>query len=151
MYICEEQKWDLEREVRKRDWEVQINLKRVAQCEFLIIIIVLVIYHVLSLSIQIIYTTHMGVYGCCALWRRESRETAGAYLLSTNLPSLTVEAADLMYKITTIYVRNALVCPKYASRFYTFFFYSVALKNSVHKPEDTPSVLRFKDRNRPLT
>lgn len=23
MYICEEQKWDLEREVRKRDWEVQ--------------------------------------------------------------------------------------------------------------------------------
>jgi hypothetical protein len=22
MYICEEQKWDLEREVRKRDWEV---------------------------------------------------------------------------------------------------------------------------------
>lgn len=25
MYICEEQKWDLEREVRKRDWEVQKN------------------------------------------------------------------------------------------------------------------------------
>lgn len=23
MYVCEEQKWDLEREVRKRDWEVQ--------------------------------------------------------------------------------------------------------------------------------
>ncbi|KAJ3658152.1 hypothetical protein Zmor_009910 [Zophobas morio] len=22
MYICEEQKWDLEREVRKRDWEI---------------------------------------------------------------------------------------------------------------------------------
>lgn len=25
MYICEEQKWDLEREVRKRDYEVQNN------------------------------------------------------------------------------------------------------------------------------
>lgn len=28
VYICEEQKWDLEREVRKRDYEVQLLHKK---------------------------------------------------------------------------------------------------------------------------
>lgn len=28
MYLCEGQKWDLEHEVRKRDWEVLPNIKQ---------------------------------------------------------------------------------------------------------------------------
>lgn len=31
MYLCEGQKWDLEHEVRKRDWEVLPNLKNNAK------------------------------------------------------------------------------------------------------------------------
>lgn len=83
MYICEEQKWDLEREVRKRDWEVQNIQTSGTMWIVLFIIIMLEIMfiirnyiphiHVLRLWILLLYVLFLSfcvicVGVCCFLF-----------------------------------------------------------------------------------
>lgn len=56
MYICEEQKWDLEREVRKRDYEVQKN--RVTRNVFFITLTFLYIYKYIQRTLRLVVYRH---------------------------------------------------------------------------------------------